>query len=380
MIILDYILILRMDTMRKQIALSLLSSLLLAGCATKDAAAAKPKKEEQAVTQKETKKKAVFEPKASISFSPITFESANTTIFIKDIKENVSEIQYRIWCTADGQGSMKTFSSTEKEHDFSFLFDTKEFSLKRGEYRVEAYGIKENGEQVLLAKSAVTFQQHVPILMYHAVDDYKGQGLKDLFVSPANFEAQMKYLKDNGYTFLTFERWSDVNKVNKPIFVTFDDGMKNNVNAFYILQRLKDDTFQPAATEYMIADRIDAGPNWLSSDDLRMMVNSGIFSVQSHTMSHADLPKITNYEEELKTSKEKIEQITKKPVIAIAYPFGHFNDKTVEETKKYYQFATTTKPGQFIEKGQPNEMLLMQRVRISNSTTIEQFASLVKES
>ena len=54
------------------------------------------------------------------------------------------------------------------------------------------------------------------------------------------------------------EHWGDINKVNKPIFVTFDDGMKNNMNAFRILQKLKDDTFKPTATEYMIVDNVDA--------------------------------------------------------------------------------------------------------------------------
>ena len=86
--------------------------------------------------------------------------------------------------------------------------------------------MKEDGKTIPLTKSTITFEQKVPVLMYHAIDDYHGQGIKDLFVSPANFEAQMKHLKDNGYTLLTFERWGDINKVNKPIFVTFDDGMK----------------------------------------------------------------------------------------------------------------------------------------------------------
>ena len=108
------------------------------------------------------------------------------------------------------------------------------------------------------------------------------------------------------------------------------------------------------------------------------MVNSGIFSVQSHTMTHADLPKITNYEEELKASKQKIEQVTGKPVISIAYPFGHFDNTVIDEAKKYYKYATTTQPGHFIKKGKKNEMLLMQRVRISHSTTLQEFAALVK--
>lgn len=111
---------------------------------------------------------------------------------------------------------------------------------------------------------------------------------------------------------------------------------------------------------------------------MQLLIDSGIFSVQSHTATHADLPKITNYKDELKGSKERLEKVTGKPVIAVAYPFGHVNDKVIEETKKYYQFATTTKSGLFITKGEPNELFKMKRVRIHHSTTVEQFSLSIK--
>ena len=53
----------------------------------------------------------------------------------------------------------------------------------------------------------------------------------------------------------------------------------------------------------MIVDNVDV-EGALSTSEIKEMVDSGIFSVQSHTATHADLPKITNYEEELKGSKE----------------------------------------------------------------------------
>ncbi|MFJ8529320.1 polysaccharide deacetylase family protein [Bacillus sp. NPDC094106] len=361
--------------MRKYAAIALCTSAILAGCTTSNANQ-EPKKEKK-VQEQVKKQEETVQPQGKISFDSITHESTNTSIRMTDVKDSLTEVQYKIWRTADGKESAKSFSSKEKDKQFTIPFDVKEFEGKRGEYQIEASGVKEDGKSIPLTKSTITFQQHVPILMYHAIDDYHGQGIKDLFVSPANFEAQMKYLKENGYTLLTFERWNDINKVNKPIFVTFDDGMKNNMNAFRVLQKLKDDTFKPTATEYMIVDNVDV-EGALSSAEIKEMVDSGIFSVQSHTATHADLPKITNYEGELKGSKEKLEKITGKPVIAIAYPFGHVDDKVVAETKKYYQFATTTKPGQFITKGEPDELLKMKRVRIHNTTTVEQFASSIK--
>lgn len=392
--------------MRRFITFTLISSFLLSGCEL-HIAGAKSNKEDTPLTQTEMEKKSDFEkalmsqtlgnqnlnqdkedqlyihglkvmtPRATLSVGAANYESTKIAISTIDLKEVISSVNYHVWRTADGQESMQTFTSSEREDSFSFMLDTKEFMSKRGEYQVEAYGTGQDGDEVYLAKSLVTFLQRVPILMYHAIDDYKGEGIQELFVTPANFESQMTYLKDHGYTLLTFERWGDVNKVNKPILVTFDDGMKNNMNALRILQELEDDQFHPAATLYMIAGSIDGGPYWLSTDDIKEMVDSGIFSVQSHTMSHADLPKITNYQEELVDSKVKIEQVTGKPVIAIAYPFGHFDNKVVEETSKHYMYATTTRPGQFIEKGQKNEMMLMQRVRISYETILSQFAALV---
>lgn len=315
--------------MRKYAAIALCTSAILAGCNTSNVSQ-EPNKERKV---QETKKQAeTVQEQGKISYNPITHESTNTTIHMTDIKDTLTEVQYKIWRTADGKETAKSLSSKEKEKQFSLPFDTKEFEGKRGEFQIEAIGIKEDGKTIPLTKSAITFEQKVPVLMYHAIDDYHGQGIKDLFVSPANFEAQMKYLKDNGYTLLTFERWGDINKVNKPIFVTFDDGMKNNMNAFHVLQKLKDDTFKPVATEYMIVNNVDAEGS-LSTSDIKEMVDSGIFSMQSHTATHADLPKITNYEEELKESKEKLEKITGKPVIAVAYPFGHVDDKVVAETK-----------------------------------------------
>ena len=83
---------------------------------------------------------------------------------------------------------------------------------------------------ILFFPSQALAQKKVPILIYHTIDEFKGHGSKDLYVSPENFEKQMMYLRDHGFTLLTFERWQDINKVKKPIFITLDDGYKNNLN------------------------------------------------------------------------------------------------------------------------------------------------------
>jgi peptidoglycan/xylan/chitin deacetylase (PgdA/CDA1 family) len=224
--------------------------------------------------------------------------------------------------------------------------------------------------------SPVSAQQGVPILVYHSIAEYKGTGMKELFVTPENFEAQMKYLRDHGFTPLTFEYWEELGRVRKPILITFDDGYKNNLNAFQIFQRLRTQQFKPVATIFVISDFIGR-TNRLSEADLKKLGDSGYFSIQSHTATHPDLTKIDNFTYELKGSKEKIERITGKPIIALSYPYGNFNNKVVAETKKYYSFGITTTPERFTPKGMKNELYYIPRVYVKNSTTLEEFAKIV---
>lgn len=219
-------------------------------------------------------------------------------------------------------------------------------------------------------------QQKVPILIYHSIEEYNGKGSKELFVTPENFEKQMVYLKNKGYTLLTFDRWEDIGKVNKPIFITLDDGYKNNRNAFEIFQKLKDDQFKPTATFFVISDFIGYS-NRLSQTELKAMAESGLISVQSHSATHSDLTKSENLQYELKVSKEKIEKITGKPVIALAYPYGNFNERVASETKKYYSFGLTTTPEHYTSKGIKNERYYLPRIYVKYSTTLEEFAKMM---
>jgi peptidoglycan/xylan/chitin deacetylase (PgdA/CDA1 family) len=107
------------------------------------------------------------------------------------------------------------------------------------------------------------------------------------------------------------------------------------------------------------------------------MASSGIISVQSHTATHPDLTKSGNLEYELKESKGKIEKITGKPVIALAYPYGAFNEQVAEATKKYYRFGLTTTPELYLEKNIKNELYYLPRIYVKYSTTLEEFSQMV---
>jgi peptidoglycan/xylan/chitin deacetylase (PgdA/CDA1 family) len=224
---------------------------------------------------------------------------------------------------------------------------------------------------------SVSAKQKVPILIYHSIAEFNGIGSKELYVTPEKFEKQMTYLRDHGYTLLTFERWQDINNVPKPIFITFDDGYKNNLNAFSIFQKLATEKFRPTGTFFVISDFIGRTKR-LTKSDLKMLANSGFISIQSHTATHPDLTKVENLTYELKESKDKIQQITGKPVIALAYPYGNTNEHVVTETKEYYSYGLTTTPGPFSMTGFKNELYYLPRIYIKYSTTLDHFEKAVK--
>lgn len=151
----------------------------------------------------------------------------------------------------------------------------------------------------------------VPILMYHAIDEFKGNGIQELYVTPTNFESQMQYLKSAGFTPISFDDFKSLKDISKPILITFDDGYKNNMNAYQVLKKLNSPSFQAKATIFMIGKKIDTSSG-LSTSQLKEMSDSGIISIQSHTETHPSLPTITNFEDELGSIKGKLETITGK--------------------------------------------------------------------
>lgn len=224
------------------------------------------------------------------------------------------------------------------------------------------------------AKSHATLDSYnVPILMYHAIAEYKGNGIKELYVSPENFEQQMQYLKEAGFTLITFDDLKNIKNINKPVMVTLDDGYKNNVNVYNILKKLNNSSFQGKATIFMVGRKIDT-KSGLSTQQLKEMSDSGIISIQSHTETHLSLVSVTNYQKELGSIKEKLENITGKKVIALSYPAGQYDDQVIAETKKYYDYAVTTKPGIADTRSSHYEM---KRIRITYSTTLSTFKHLI---
>ncbi|MEG2584036.1 MAG: polysaccharide deacetylase family protein [Oscillospiraceae bacterium] len=172
--------------------------------------------------------------------------------------------------------------------------------------------------------------------MYHAIGTTENPAAKYLFVSPENFEAQIKYLSESGYTFLFPEEISYSNRCSNSIIITFDDGYENNyTKAMPILKK-----YNAKATVFVPTSLIGK-PGYCTRDQLAEMSKSGVFRIYSHSVSHGDLTKLSaaQIETEMRESNAILFGITKREVTSFAYPYGRFNDTVYNLAKLYYKSA-----------------------------------------
>ncbi|MCE5221167.1 MAG: polysaccharide deacetylase family protein [Clostridium sp.] len=215
----------------------------------------------------------------------------------------------------------------------------------------------------------------VPVLYYHSVDE---SAANEVTITPEMLKAQLKYIKDKGYVTLTLSNLKGYLLNNSPIpnksiVITFDDGYMNNYyNAFPILK-----DFNMVATIFCITSNLD-GTYYLSKDAINQMSNYGI-DIQSHTVNHLHLDKLTYGEQltELKKSKQTLESIMGKKVDSIAYPFGDFNDDSIKAAKEAgYTLGFTTKRGLSDRDDNP---LKLDRIYISSKYDMNTFKEILSK-
>ena len=176
----------------------------------------------------------------------------------------------------------------------------------------------------------------VPILVYHRVSD---TDTNPMTLKVADFDAQMKYLVDNGYRVIApddlLDAWENGKTLPaKPIVLTFDDGhMDIYKNVFPILQK-----YNMRATVFVVTDHMGM-TDYLTWDVARALQAGGYIDIESHTMSYKNLTTLKGDKlwNEIYGSKQAIEWALKKPAKFIAYPEGKYT-VDAEDTSKEVGF------------------------------------------
>jgi len=124
----------------------------------------------------------------------------------------------------------------------------------------------------------------IPILMYHSVTDNNFTTCENMFVKPYEFEKQLKMIIEQGFTPIFAYEIKSAFLYKNPIMITFDDGYVDNYQIVYPI--IKKNHFK--ITIFIITDFLNR-KNFLTSNSVREMSDSGLVSIQSHTASHKRL-------------------------------------------------------------------------------------------
>lgn len=171
----------------------------------------------------------------------------------------------------------------------------------------------------------------IPILMYHGINEQIGSKhpYYETNTSPKRFREQLRWMVSSGYqtcnlgTALATVRTGEMD--HRKLVITFDDGYADLYDkAFSVLVEYGFSATVFVVTNWISTQRYSRnGREYLTWNELRELQTYGI-EVGSHTASHCDLQTLTSMEveEEVRRSKEIIEDNLGKTVQSFAYPFA----------------------------------------------------------
>lgn len=184
-----------------------------------------------------------------------------------------------------------------------------------------------NYVEIRVFKTAPATVVKVPVLMYHSV---RTGATGQYQVEASQFDAEMKYLKDNGFTALTMAQYIQIMKNGqgapaKPVLITFDDGWQDN----YTVAAPIMDKYGFKATFFIISNMIDI-PDRVTTAQLKDLKKRG-YDIGNHALNHERLTDY-NYSEQmsiLSQAKSKLETALGSKVISLSFPYGELNTDSI---------------------------------------------------
>lgn len=171
------------------------------------------------------------------------------------------------------------------------------------------------------------------ILLYHHVAEDTPPSTT---ISPADFDAHLRYLRDNGFSVISLKRMIDSLRGGQPlpdkaVVITFDDGYISIFDtAFPMLQ-----SYGYPFTLFLSTEPIDSGQgNYMNWDQIRQMSDAGVI-IANHMVDHpymleargneSDQQRMDRLRRDLLQAEQRIEEETGQSHRYLAYPYGEYD-------------------------------------------------------
>lgn len=232
--------------------------------------------------------------------------------------------------------------------------------------------------------------ERVPVLMYHRVDEPNDAAERGYCIAPKLFGAHLDWLASADWTPCTladFGRWQrgEGTLPARSVLITFDDGFAG-LHA-HVLPRLAARGWP--ATVFLVSARIGGRDDWathelrsvgahalLDAAQITEMAAAGI-EFQSHSRHHADLVVLDHAAlvDELRGSREELQQLLGRPVEAVAYPYGRTDTRVQLAAREAgYRLGFSVEPG-FNRPG--GDAMRLRRLDITSHDYSSRFARKV---
>lgn len=187
-------------------------------------------------------------------------------------------------------------------------------------------------------------QRSVLVLCYHAMSP---DAQSTYEVPTGDFAEQLQLMADAGYQSVKVSQIADylegkADLPEKAVCITFDDGAESNLTESKPLM----DQYGYVGTVFLIADSV-GGKGTLSWDQVRELEAAG-WEVGSHTVSHEHLTRLDpeTCREQLERSRAMIEDEIEGECIALAYPYGLYDETVMNMAREAgYRIAFTIDRG-----------------------------------
>jgi poly-beta-1,6-N-acetyl-D-glucosamine N-deacetylase len=207
----------------------------------------------------------------------------------------------------------------------------------------------------------------LPILMYHGLLKDPGQW-GTYVISPTEFDNDLKYLRDSGYTAVTMDDliahvYDGAALPDKPVMITLDDGYYNNyLYAYPLLKKYNMKAILSIigryTDQYSLSGEVSPIYSHVTWQQINEMIDSGCIEIQNHSYNlHSISPGRTasmkvsgETMEHYKTAllsdtirlQAQIDSYTRRMPTTYTYPFGLISKESIDILKEVGFKATLT--------------------------------------